>query len=422
MSRVMKDSGIELIGDIPTHWEVKRVKNILNILTDFTSNGSFADLAKNVEYQTEGFSRLIRLTDIRENLNNQGLFVSESAHNYLKKSELFGEEILIANVGAYAGLCCMLPKINFKATLGPNMFLLKFKNINPKYVFYWLLCKTTYETLSQIANSTAQPKLNKNDIKTLIFINPTPKEQEKIVSYLDIETSKIDKKIDIISQKVDKLEEYKQSIIFETVTKGLDNYVPMKDSGIEWIGDIPAHWEVKRVKEVFNYLGKSDMPSGDGELVGIYDFYVSGSKLKKSNKANLNTAALLLPTGGTYMVHFPKNIPCAYSTDVLPLTTVSLNINYGYYFLISNKKYFDKSYFSGMGIKHLQREVFFNSLITIPTKEEQEKIANFLDAETSKIDKQKELLKKKIELLREYKQSLIYEAVTGKLEIVSEYE
>ena len=288
------------------------------------------------------------------------------------------------------------------------------KKINEQF-FYWFL--KTIDFGNCLLPSTI-PVLDMDVIKNLIVPDINKAQQTAIANYLDTETSKLDRKISILEQKYQKLEEYKQSVIFETVTKGLDSNVQMKDSEIEWIGNIPSHWEVKRVKEVFNYLNKSDIPSGDGDVDGIYDFYVSGSKLKKVNKLNLNKKALLLPTGGNYMVHFPKNIPCAYSTDVLPLIPNSLlNIKYGYYFLISNQKYFNQEYFSGMGIKHLQREEFFNSTIVIPSKDEQENFVNYLENICSKVDKKKEIIKKQIELLKEYKQTIIYEAVTGKIEL-----
>ncbi|MFN4151525.1 MAG: hypothetical protein ACK4IX_11325, partial [Candidatus Sericytochromatia bacterium] len=87
----MKDSGVEWIGLIPKDWITGKFKKVINILTDYTSNGSFASLAENVTYLDEGYSRVIRLTDLRENMNNQGIYISEQSHKFLKKSELFGE-------------------------------------------------------------------------------------------------------------------------------------------------------------------------------------------------------------------------------------------------------------------------------------------------------------------------------------------
>ena len=151
MAREMKISDIEWFPLIPNNWEVCRIKNILSILTDYTANGSFGDLAKNVQYlDYEDYARLVRLTDLRENLENAGIYVSQESYEYLSKSKLFGGEILIANVGAYAGLFCEMPKIDKRATLGPNMFLVKTnQKMLQHYLFYLGSSKIVEEQLSQ---------------------------------------------------------------------------------------------------------------------------------------------------------------------------------------------------------------------------------------------------------------------------------
>lgn len=101
--REMKKTGISWFPLIPVDWQTGRIKDILSVLTDYTANGSFGDLAKNVTYlDYEDYARLVRLTDLRESLKNMGVYVDEDGYNYLSKSSLFGGEILVANVGAYA--------------------------------------------------------------------------------------------------------------------------------------------------------------------------------------------------------------------------------------------------------------------------------------------------------------------------------
>src|SRR5690606_3471797 len=121
-------------------------------------------------------------TDLRDNLCNNGVYVNEHSHNYLKKSELFGGEVLIANVGAYAGYVVKMPVIEIKATLGPNMFLTKWNksNINDDYLVFLLNSISFNKYLMIIANSAAQPKLNKENIRSLRIILPPLHEQEAI--------------------------------------------------------------------------------------------------------------------------------------------------------------------------------------------------------------------------------------------------
>ncbi|WP_096014917.1 restriction endonuclease subunit S [Campylobacter lanienae] len=215
-----KDSGIPWIGQIPKHWEVTKIKYVIDILTDYTANGSFADLAKNVQYlDYEDYARLVRLTDLRENLNNFGIYVDKNSYEYLSKSSLFGKEILVANVGAYSGLFWEMPKVKFKATLAPNMFMIKTnKKIMQHYFYYLGISNIVFDILQQKAITTAQPKLNKTDIKTIYIPLPPLNEQKEIAEFLDKKCEKIDRLNENYTKQITALKEYKKSLIYECVT------------------------------------------------------------------------------------------------------------------------------------------------------------------------------------------------------------
>lgn len=220
----LKDSGIEWLGEIPEHWEVLSFRYIIDVLTDFTANGSFGDLAKNVNYLEEGYSRLIRLTDLREEMKNKGVYVSEHSHNYLSKSTIIGDEVLLANVGAYSGLAWKVPNINYPATLGPNMFLLKFnKKLDNDFAYLSLISNYLFKQLEQQAISAAQPKLNKENVRSCYFILPnTLEEQKEIVSYLKLQLEKVENGVNKLNSSIQKLKEYRQSLISEAVTGKID--------------------------------------------------------------------------------------------------------------------------------------------------------------------------------------------------------
>jgi len=219
----MKDSGIEWLGQVPEEWKVLNFRYVINILTDFTANGSFADLAKNVTYLESGYSRLVRLTDLRENLDNVGIYVSEQTHNYLAKSVLYGDEVLLANVGAYAGLACKVPSLNAPATLGPNMLLLKFKEeLNNDYAFLSLNSEYLSSQLKNKAVSSAQPKLNKEDVRSCFFILPPIEEQIEIINRLNEINKNFFEIIDDANIQITKLKEYRQSLTSEAVTGKID--------------------------------------------------------------------------------------------------------------------------------------------------------------------------------------------------------
>ncbi|CAM8129430.1 Restriction endonuclease subunit S [Escherichia coli] len=217
----MKDSGVDWIGKIPAHWECLNFRYLIDVLTDYTANGSFADLAKNVTYLDEpSYSRLVRLTDLRKNLLNDGVYLSEKSHKYLSKSELLGGELLMANVGAYAGLAWIMPKIQMPATLAPNMFMLKLKieKIRVEYVSLLLNSSKYWGYISTIAQSAAQPKLNKENVRSLPIVLPPIDEQCEIHKSIMKSSHAIEEVIREQNNQIEKLKEYKTTLINSAVT------------------------------------------------------------------------------------------------------------------------------------------------------------------------------------------------------------
>ena len=218
---LMQDSGVEWLGEIPVGWGKLNCRYIINQLTDYTANGSFADLAKNVHYtDIPSYSRLIRLTDFRSCFLNNGVYVSKKAHLFLRKSELKGGEFLIANVGAYAGLANIMPKLPYKCTLAPNMFkvILNVNLITTRFAFFLINCQFYWEYMQSISASSAQPKLNKENIRSLPVILPPLPEQKAIATYLDQKTTEIKKAINLHTEQIAKLKEYKTVLINNAVT------------------------------------------------------------------------------------------------------------------------------------------------------------------------------------------------------------
>ncbi len=216
----MKDSGVEWIGGIPSHWDRVPFKYEIEILTDFTSNGSFKSLRENVEYLDKGYSRLVRLTDLRVNLENDGIYISEESHKFLGKSELFGGEILISCVGHYTGFVTKMLFDKGKCSLGPNMYLIRNKTMSSDidYLVYLLNSDLIHSGLRNRINKTTQEKINKDNVKDLQIVRPPLTEQQKIVEYLDEQTGLIDKTISIEEKRIELLKEYRQSLISEVVT------------------------------------------------------------------------------------------------------------------------------------------------------------------------------------------------------------
>lgn len=203
MSNIKKGYKQTDIGVIPEDWEVGKLENLITVLTDFTANGSFASLAENVTYlESPNYARLVRLTDIRANFKNAGVYLTKESYGFLKKSKLFGNELLLANVGAYAGYSFLYPSgLNFIGSLGPNMFLIKLDEtvMNAKYAFYCFTNGLVFEQLLSKATSSAQPKLNKQNVRECdIIYSRNLTEQSAIATALsdtDALIAALDKKI-----------------------------------------------------------------------------------------------------------------------------------------------------------------------------------------------------------------------------------
>ena len=428
----IKDSGIEWVRKIPIGWKVARLKDVIQMLTDYTANGSFGDLAKNVQYlDYEDYARLIRLTDLRENLENSGVYVSEYSYDYLEKSSLYGGEILVANVGAYAGLFCEMPPINMPSTLGPNMFLIRTNSkMIQHYLYYLGNADFVWKQLVQKAMSSAQPKLNKTDVKTTYIIVPPLQEQHRIAAFLDAKCAEIDALTADIQTQIDTLEQYKRSVITETVTKGLNPNAEMKDSGIEWVGEIPVHWPVHPVYSYYgerknkNRLGKEDnllslsygrvirkdINTNDGllpESFNTYNIVEAGDIIIRPT--DLQNDKRSLRTG---LVKEHGIITSAY-IDLCPLKQVD------FHFLLHAYDVMKVFYNMGNGVRQgLNYSEFSRLMVFEPPYEEQVAMADYLETKVTEVDAIIEQKKEQMAVLDAYKRSLIFEYVTGKKEVI----
>lgn len=354
-------------------------------------------------------------------------FINFDKLKYNKKSNegakgrlLKGDVLICSTGGGTAGRVGYwdYDYVNYIADSHVTVLRVNNKN-NSRYLYYYLSSiKGTAYIRSCIKGATNQEELSNKALNNFELDMPNLDIQIKLANFLDQNCSKIDNEVSLLQKKSILLDEYKNALIYETVTKGLDKNAEMKDSGIEWMGCVPIHWNIRRVKNILTNLNKSSFASGDADD-GEYNFYVSGKKIKKISKFNLDKTAILLPTGGTFITHFNDNERCSYSTDVLALLLKNKNCNlkFYYYLFSSSESFFNEELFYGSGLKHLNRKGLFSTIVPVPLLKEQNNIVNYLDIETKKIEKEIELINKKVELLKEYKQSLIYEAVTGQLEI-----
>lgn len=180
-------------GLVPSTWKISTIKEETSLVTDYVANGSFASLAENVKYTSiEDYAVLIRLVDFNNNFQGPFIFINKSAYDFLAKSKLYGNEIIISNVGANVGTVFKCPKLKWKMSLAPNSIIVKFRGNNDFY-YYWLKSKFGQHMLNSIVTGSAQPKFNKTNFRDLAIPVPPIEEQKQIATIL----SSLDDKIEL---------------------------------------------------------------------------------------------------------------------------------------------------------------------------------------------------------------------------------
>lgn len=195
-------------GMVPQTWKISIVKDEALLVTDYVANGSFASLAENVEYKSEeDYAVLVRLVDYNNDFQGPFVFIDENAYEFLAKSKLYGDEIIISNVGANVGTVFKCPRLKWKMSLAPNAIMVKFKGNNDFY-YYWLKSKYGQHMLSSIVTGSAQPKFNKTNFRDLTIPVPPINEQKQIAKVL----ASLDDKIELNRRINDNLEQQAQSL------------------------------------------------------------------------------------------------------------------------------------------------------------------------------------------------------------------
>lgn len=437
------DSGVEWLGRTPEHWKVVNAKRGISVLTDFTANGSFASLAENVEYQSSGYARLIRMTDLRQNLETEGIWVDERAYKYLEKSSLAGGELLMASVGS-VGLIYLMPEVDYRASLAPNMYLLKTNSsLLSKFLYWTLLSEGGQSQILQAATTTAQPKLNKDNVRSIVIALPEIQEQIQIVHFLDHETARIDALIEEQQRLIELLKEKRQAEISYAVTKGLDPTVPMKDSGVEWLGEVPAHWVVGplrwyatiqggiakgkdyegRETVLLPYLRVANVQNGFVDLTEVKEISVLESEVERYS---LRLGDVLMNEGGDNdklgrgTVWQGQIEPCLHQNHVFAirpnellsaewLTAFTQCDQARSYFFLNSKQSTNLASISASNVMSLA--------LPIPSVNEQKKILSILNQSRLAHEELVNLATSTVEFLKERRSALISAAVTGKIDV-----
>lgn len=431
---IMKDSKIDWLGYIPQEWNVKKIKYCAYLKTGTTPDGNDGIVDENSDYNwyTPG-----------DFVDNYILQLSERniLENAVKKYHIklySPDSVLMVCIGATVGKIGYIDKYAYSNQ--QITALMPKKDIIGKFLLYLLSAMTKY--MNENAQYTTLPIINNTYLSSINIVLPNRmQEQQKIADFLNEKCEKIDKVVDEIEEQIQVLEDYKKSLITETVTKGLDKNVPMKDSGIDWIGKIPANWAIKRIKYFTNLNGRigwqgltTDDYQDEGPfLITGVDFFngsidwnscthITEKRWIEANTIQIRNGDLLITKDGTVgkvAVVSGLNDKASLNSGVLlirPQGNVEYYNRYIYYQLISDVfwSWFEFNKSGNSTIIHLYQQDFANLYTLLPNITEQKQIADYLDKGCEKIDKTIKNKKEQLETIKEYKKSLIYEYVTGK--------
>lgn len=423
MARKMKDSGIEWIGEIPEGWEVTKLKYLSTFPIEKNAHTDSPYIGlENIESWTGKYVSSDSQYD-----KSQALAFFENNILFGKLRPYLAKVFCASNDGCCSSEFCIL---NFSSS------------VNIRYFWNLLISPTFIDHVTKSTYGTKMPRANTDFIKNICVPVPPRIEQDRIALYLDATSAKIDSLISETRSSIEEYKKLKQAVITQAVTKGVRGEREMKDSKIEWVGNIPIDWNTIKLKYctyIRARLGWKALKADEYVEIGfpfLSAFNIVNNTLQFTNLNYINqfrydeSPEIQLSNGDVLLVKDGAGIGKCAIVENMPMpstvngsiavvsVTNSLIPKYLYYYFLSKmfQQHIDLLK-DGMGVPHLFQSDLKEIKIAFPSKDEQKEIADYLDGKCAEIDK---LIAKKEQLVKElesYKKSLIYEVVTGKREV-----
>lgn len=429
-----KDSGVEWLGEIPKHWEVNSLRRVVNKFVDY-----------------RGATPEKVLTGIplvtAKNIKN-GLIDFEISQEFIREEDYFDWMVrgfpeigdVLVTTEAPLGETAQITDTNI--ALAQRVILLKLnqKKVVNDYIKYWFISKVGQDELYSQATGSTALGIKASKFKGINCLVPSIEEQETIAQFLDTATAEIDEIIEQQQQLISLLEEERTTVISHAVTKGIERSVPMKYSGIKWLGEIPEHWEMKRLKHISPsisvglVINPSTYVSEDGTVPFLF-----GSNIKEegfllddvrfiTQKSNIQLSVSMLSEGDIVTVRvgypgvsavIPKELDGANCASMMIIRKKSTFISEFICKCMNSllgKTQVDMVIY-GAAQKQFNVSHAVDFIFPFPPLEEQKEICNYINQETAKIDEAIAIVQQQIELLEEYRTTLISDAVTGKIDV-----
>jgi restriction endonuclease S subunit len=431
-----KDSGVEWLGDVPEHWDVWKLNHFSPIITcgvaatpDYIDDGVIFLSAQNVKNRSVDLSKGFK-------------YISKEKHSELTKNRApKNGDILLSRVGTVGEVCIV--DVDFEFSIFVSLTHLRLNQKICTNRFFVFLCESTYTKSLHSAVTLVGGgvgNLNVNDLKEYRLPLPALSEQQKIAQFLDHETAKIDTLIEKQQRLIELLKEKRQAVISHAVTKGLNPNAPMKESGVEWLGNVPEGWEVKRLK----FIVSAPLMYGANEaaidtnvehprFVRITDVDVDGS-LREDTFRSLNEElakffmlaegdVLLARSGGTVgksFIYANSWGRCCFAGYLIKASIRQNNVLAEWFYQFTQTQYYWEWIASNQiqaTIQNVSADKYNNFFLTVPPMAEQQEIINNLETSTNRLNDLIFKAETAIELMQERRTALISAAVTGKIDV-----
>lgn len=428
-----KDSGVEWIGKIPSHWEVCKVKHSYKLQTGFTP----ASGQKKYYCEEDDGHVWITIGDI------SGKYVSKSSKHITNKAI----EDYLPEITPKGSLL-----FSFKLSVGQVAFnsedcytneaIASFLTDSKGNLDYFYYASQYFIEFNSNTNIYGAHILNQNLINNAYITMPPADEQIKIAKYLDRKCEEIDKAIATQEKRVELLKELRQNIITQAVTRGINPNAPLKDSGVEWIGEVPEHWEMKRIKHVCKINGRvgyrgyttADLvPEGEGAYTiggkhisnNVLDLtdaeYISWDKYYESPEIMVKKGDIVTAQRGSLgktAIIRDEIGEATINPSLVLLNHISIYNEFLYWYLVSTPTLIAIELLNtSTAVPMVSQWQISNINIPVPPLSEQQEIVSYIETQTARLDKSIEKAEHQIELLQELKQSIITEVVTGKRKV-----
>ena len=403
--REMKDSGVEWIDSVPKTWEIVQLGTIL-----------YEHKNKNIGMKSSNLLSLSYGNIIHKDINSSDGLLPESFEGY---NVIDDGDIVLRLTDLQNDQRSLRVGLSYEKGIVTSAYItLRRRNptMSSKYLYYLIHSYDVRKGFYGMGAGVRQG-LNYAGVKKIMLPVPSVEEQAAIADFLEKKQASVDSLITNVQAQIENLKAYKQSLITEVVTKGLDPTVPMKDSGVEWIGDVPEHWEILSLKHLCTMQSGKNLISE--QIAPIGDYPVYGGNGLRGYFSDYNTTGdfLLVGRQGALCgnVHMVSGQFWATEHAVVTAPNEKVSLEYLYYLLVGmnlNQFVSPTAAQPGLAVSTIQ-----NIKTCLPPMAEQQKAATYLHNTANQVDNLITIKQAKIEKLNEYKKSLIYEYVTGKKEV-----